>query len=149
MSSLPASTSQSRPVNGRFSSVHKWPVLGVARGAAALNPLAAPAGTQLKIDTRVSNLNSRPFPAQATHGRRFVRLGAQLCGPDGAVAARDHARAWLPQTLKPATTADIPIELPIPDKPGHYAVKFDLVYEGIDWFEKCGSETTTKPLVVW
>ena len=33
MSSLPASTSQSRPVNGRFSSVHKWPVLGVARGA--------------------------------------------------------------------------------------------------------------------
>ena len=32
MSSLPASTSQSRPVNGRFSSVHKWPVLGVARG---------------------------------------------------------------------------------------------------------------------
>ena len=44
--------------------------------AAALNPLAAPAGTQLKIDTRVSNLSSRPFPAQATHGRRFVRLGA-------------------------------------------------------------------------
>ena len=32
MSSLPASTSQSRPVNGRFSRVHKWPVLGVARG---------------------------------------------------------------------------------------------------------------------
>ena len=117
--------------------------------AAALNPLAAPAGTQLKIDTRVSNLSSRPFPAQATYGRRLVRLGAQLCGPDGTVAERDHARAWLPQTLKPATTADIPIELPIPDRPGHYAVKFDLVYEGIDWFEKCGSETTTKPLVVW
>ena len=76
-------------------------------------------------------------------------LGAQLCGPDGAVAERDHARAWLPRTLKPATTADIPIDLPIPEKPGHYAVKFDLVYEGIDWFEKCGSETTTKPLVVW
>ena len=35
MSSLPASTSQSRPVNGRFSSVHKWPVLGVARGLEA------------------------------------------------------------------------------------------------------------------
>ena len=35
MSSLPASTSQSRPVNGRFSSVHKWPVLGVARGPRA------------------------------------------------------------------------------------------------------------------
>jgi len=117
--------------------------------ATALNPLAAPAGTRLKIDTRVSNLSSRPYPAQASYGRRFVRLGAQLCGPDGTVAERDHARAWLPQTLRPATTTEIPIEVPIPDKRGHYAVKFDLVYEGIDWFEKCGSQTVTKPLVVW
>ncbi len=117
--------------------------------AAVLNPLAARAGTQLKIETRVSNLSSRPFPAQASYGRRFVRLGAQLCGPDGTVAERDHARAWLPQTLQPATTTELPIEVPIPDTPGHYAVKFDLVYEGIDWFEKCGSQTITKPLVVW
>ena len=27
-------------------------------------------------------------------------------------------------------------------------LKFDLVSEGIDWFEACGSETTTKALVV-
>jgi len=27
-------------------------------------------------------------------------------------------------------------------------LKFDLVCEGIDWFERCGSETTIKPLVV-
>ena len=33
MRSSPASTSQSRPVNGRFSGVHEWPVLAVARGS--------------------------------------------------------------------------------------------------------------------
>jgi hypothetical protein len=27
-------------------------------------------------------------------------------------------------------------------------LKFDLVSEGIDWFEQCGSETTTRTLVV-
>jgi len=27
-------------------------------------------------------------------------------------------------------------------------LKFDLVSEGIDWFERCGSPTTTKPLIV-
>jgi hypothetical protein len=27
-------------------------------------------------------------------------------------------------------------------------VKFDLMSEGIDWFERCGSETTTKTLLV-
>ena len=35
-------------------------------------------------------------------------------------------------------------DVPAPSLPGHYALKFDLVCEGIDWFERCGSETTTK-----
>ena len=40
------------------------------------------------------------------------------------------------------------IEIPVPPLPGRYALKFDLVCEGIDWFERCGSETTIRPLVV-
>ena len=35
-----------------------------------------------------------------------------------------------------------------PQAPGRYALKFDLVSEGIDWFERCGSPTTTKPFIV-
>jgi hypothetical protein len=42
----------------------------------------------------------------------------------------------------------VQIEIPAPEQPGRYALKFDLVSEGIDWFERCGSETTIKPLVV-
>ncbi len=111
-------------------------------------PLVARAGRRLQVRTRVHNLSTRPFPAQATYGRRLVRLGAQLCAADGSILNRDFARAWLPATLGPGTRADVAIEIPSPDQPGRYALKFDLVSEGIDWFEKCGSPTTTRALWV-
>lgn len=111
-------------------------------------PLRTRPGRGLHVRTRVRNLSNRPFPAQATFGRRLVRLGAQLCGPDGTLMNRDFARAWLPRTLDAGADADITIELPPLDTPGRYLLKFDLVSEGIDWFERCGSPTTTKPLHV-
>jgi hypothetical protein len=100
------------------------------------------------VRRRVRNLSTRAFPAQATYGRRLVRLGAQLCAADGTLIDRDFARAWLPENLRPGAHADIAIEIPAPPEPGRYALKFDLVSEGIDWFEACGSPTTTKSLVV-
>ena len=111
-------------------------------------PLRAKAGRPLQVRTRVRNLSTRAFPAQATYGRRLVRLGAQLCAEDGAVINRDYARAWLPANLEGGKTADIAIEIAAPEQPGRYALKFDLVSEGIDWFERCGSPTTTRALLV-
>ncbi|HEX2343958.1 MAG TPA: radical SAM protein [Vicinamibacterales bacterium] len=111
-------------------------------------PLRARAGSSLRVRTRVHNLSTRPFPAQATYGRRLVRLGAQLCDANGAVIERDYARAWLPASLAPSTTANVSIDVPAPSQPGRYALKFDLVSEGIDWFERSGSETTVKALQV-
>jgi Radical SAM superfamily len=107
-------------------------------------PLIARAGQTLQVRTRVQNLSTRPFPAQATYGRRLVRLGAQLCASDGTIINRDFARAWLPQPLGPGDRTDIAIDIPAPGEPGRYALKFDLVSEGIDWFERCGSPTTTR-----
>jgi hypothetical protein len=77
-----------------------------------------------------------------------VRLGAQLCRRDGQVVNRDFERAWLPMTLQPGATVQVPITITAPDRPGRYALKFDLVSEGIDWFEACGSPTTMRTLVV-
>jgi hypothetical protein len=100
------------------------------------------------IKATVRNLSTRPFPARASYGRRLVRLGAQLCNPDGLVINRDFERAWLPDALQPGATVHIPMRITAPEKPGRYGLKFDLVSEGIDWFEACGSPTTTKTLVV-
>ena len=61
---------------------------------------------------------------------------------------RDFARAWLPETLEPGMQVAVPIDIVAPPQRGRYALKFDLVSEGIDWFEACGSPTVVEPLVV-
>ncbi len=110
-------------------------------------PLTARTGAAVVVRARVHNLSARPFPAQATYGRRLVRLGAQLCGPDGSLLDRDFARAWLPAAVAGGASVEVPIELS-PPPPGAYQLRFDLVSEGIDWFEACGSEVTTRAFVV-
>ena len=57
------------------------------------------------------------------------------------VAARTRSA---PGKAKPTS----PIDIPSPAQPGHYTLKFDLVSEGVDWFENCGSPTTMKSLWV-
>ena len=111
-------------------------------------PLFARAGRPFQVKTRVRNLSTRAFPAQASYGRRLVRLGAQLCAADGTLINRDFARGELREPLAGGDAVDIPVQLPALPAAGKYALKFDLVYEGVDWFERCGSETTLKPLWV-
>jgi len=111
-------------------------------------PLVARRGSTITARTRVHNLSTRPFPREASYGRRLVRLGAQLCDASGTLVERDHARAWLPHAIGGGEQAEVPIEIPVPSNPGRYQLKFDLVSEGVDWFESCGSETTMKPLRV-
>jgi hypothetical protein len=111
-------------------------------------PVRTGAGHMVRVNTRIWNKSQRPFPAQASYGRRFVRLGAQLCSADGQLLERDYARAWLPETVMPGDAVEVPIEIPAPSAPGEYSLKFDLVSEGIDWFESCGSVTTSRTMVV-
>ena len=111
-------------------------------------PLSGRPGETLTVHTHVRNLSNRPFRKLASYGRRLVRLGAQLVAPDGTLINRDYARAWLPGDIPAGGAADVPIEVPLPAEPGRYALKFDLVSEGIDWFEKCGSPTTVRDVVV-
>jgi MoaA/NifB/PqqE/SkfB family radical SAM enzyme len=118
------------------------------RAPAGTGAIEAAPGERLRIGARVRNLSQRPFAAAATGGRRLVRLGAQLCDASGQFLDRDHARAWLPSTLPPGLRADLDIEVAAPANPGRYLLRFDLVSEGVDWFESCGSEPTVRALHV-
>jgi hypothetical protein len=111
-------------------------------------PLMARAGRPMTVRTRVHNLSARPFPANASYGRRLVRLGAQLCDAKGALINRDFARAGLPKIIRGGESSGVVLQLPPVSDPGRYMLKFDLVSEGVDWFERCGSTTTLKPLWV-
>jgi MoaA/NifB/PqqE/SkfB family radical SAM enzyme len=111
-------------------------------------PLMARRSGTLRLNAQVRNLSSRSFWADAPQGRRRVRLGAQLVRENGALIDLDYARAPLPADLQPGAAVDIPIDVPVPEKPGKYGLKFDLVSEGVDWFENCGSPTITRGLWV-
>jgi hypothetical protein len=118
------------------------------RGAPPDARLHVTPGSTVRIETRVRNLSQRAFPATATYGRRHVRLGAQLARADGAIVDRDWARAFLPHPVAGGGKADVAIDVPMPKEPGRYGLRFDLVSEGIDWFETCGSEPTVRELIV-
>ncbi len=113
-------------------------------------PFIARRAAPVSLTAHVRNLSGRPFRAQSDlgDGRRVVRLGAQLVDDKGNLINRDHARAWLPVDLGPGRSADIKIDITAPEQPGRYALKFDLVSEGVDWFESCGSPTITRSLWV-
>jgi MoaA/NifB/PqqE/SkfB family radical SAM enzyme len=105
---------------------------------------AVPAETPLTVRARVRNLSQRDLPHTASYGRRLVRLGAQLLHRDGTVLDQDFARTPLPHDLRAGGWLDLDVAIPAVRTPGDYLLKFDLVCEGVDWFEACGSEPTVR-----
>src|SRR3954469_6296546 len=106
-------------------------------------PLIAARKRPLPVRARVRNLSARAFPNSGAQGRRLVRLGAQLCAHDGSLINLDFARADLPAPLARGDSAEIALQVKELPAPGRYLLKFDLVSEGVEWFEKCGSPTTS------
>ena len=111
-------------------------------------PLIGARKRPLVVRARVRNLSQRAFPNDGAQGRRLVRLGAQLCRQDGSLINLDFARADLPHPLEAGGVTELDVRLKELPAPGRYLLKFDLVSEGVEWFEKCGSATTAQPLWV-
>jgi hypothetical protein len=78
-----------------------------------------------------------------------VKLGVHLYDESGLLVDRDYARADLPgdRITTPGDEVTVPLELPAPDA-GRWQLGFDLVAEGVCWFEVNGAETMTVPLHV-
>lgn len=91
------------------------------------------------VAVRVKNTGGRTWPVSTSSGRRLVRLGAQLFDGDKRLRNRDFARAFLPRDVRGGESLEMTIEIPPAPAPGRYWLKFDLVSEGIDWFENGGS----------
>ncbi|MBN1296975.1 radical SAM protein, partial [bacterium] len=100
------------------------------------------------IPVRVENSAGMPWYDRTATGRRLVRLGAQLYNRRRELINRDYARAFLSRTLKEGEGIDIDLALPPVAEPGMYWLKFDMVSEGIDWFENAGSPVVWRRLLV-
>ena len=78
-----------------------------------------------------------------------VKLGVHLYDEGGLLVDRDFARANLPgdRIVTPGDEVAVDLALPSPGI-GRWQLGFDLVAEGVCWFEVNGAETVTIPVEV-
>ena len=72
----------------------------------------------------------------------------QLLDEAGRLVSRDHHRVPLMRRVLPGEAIDLAIDCPAPAERGARQVKFDLVAEGVTWFEPTGSSPAVVPLQV-
>jgi hypothetical protein len=84
----------------------------------------------------------------ATGSGGQVRVGIQLLDSDGRLATKDFARAQLPADVQPNGRARFDVTFTAPGVPGRYRFKFDLVAEGVTWFEPVGTRTVNVPIEI-
>jgi ubiquinone/menaquinone biosynthesis C-methylase UbiE len=77
-----------------------------------------------------------------------VRLGIQLLDREGRVVHRDFARVSLPHDVSPGSSVGVLASFSAPGQPSTFLLKFDLVAEGVAWFEPSGTRAPTARLIV-
>lgn len=76
-------------------------------------------------------------------GRRFggqVTCGVKICDARGGVIREDLGRTALQRDVPPSDEIEIDVTIPGLLPPGRYELRYDMVVEGVTWFELHGSE---------
>jgi 2-polyprenyl-3-methyl-5-hydroxy-6-metoxy-1,4-benzoquinol methylase len=103
-----------------------------------------PAGGFFNINVAARNSGANIWlPTSARVGA--VRLGVHLFDEAGVLLNLDYFRQSLTpgveRAIPPGETVTLEVEVPMPAEPGKYTLQFDLVSEGICWFEHNGCDT--------
>jgi len=75
-------------------------------------------------------------------------LAYHLFTPTGAVYVWDGTRTLLPAPVAPGASITVNATVTLPATPGTYALKFDLVQEGVSWFSGQGVPAESISLTV-
>jgi ubiquinone/menaquinone biosynthesis C-methylase UbiE len=108
---------------------------------------AAPKET-ITATVKITNQGTATWPAHSESGTGHVRLGIQLLNADGLVIGRDFARCPLGADVPPTESHTVQARFETPADAGDYRLKFDLVAEGVTWFEPAGTKAVVRPLRV-
>jgi hypothetical protein len=106
-------------------------------------------GEPFMVDLEVKNAGEECWWRAAVGWKKTVRLGAQLFDKNKKMINMDYHREFLPEDIKQGKIFHMNIKIPGLDKPGKYFLKFDLVSEGITWFEQEGSRVAWKKVIVY
>ena len=94
------------------------------------------------------NTGTALWPARSDSGSGHVRLGIQLLDAEGRVIGRDFGRCALTADVRPGESHTMRAAFTAPAAAGDYRLKFDLVAEGVAWFEPSGTKVVIRPLRV-
>jgi len=109
----------------------------------------AVAGQAFTDRLRVANTGSVTWRA---HGRRFggqVTCGLKICDGSGAILREDLGRTPLPHDVAPGESLDLEMIVPGALAAGAYTLRYDMVVEGVTWFEFQGSPCVERPLRIF
>jgi SAM-dependent methyltransferase len=84
-------------------------------------------------------------------GRRFggqVTCGLKICDESGNVIREDLGRTPLPRDVPPGGVVQIDMRVSGIDTPGTVTLRYDMVVEGVTWFEFQGSPCTSRSLQI-
>jgi hypothetical protein len=97
---------------------------------------------------RITNTGAVTWKAR---GRRFggqVTCGLKVCDVEGNVLREDLGRTPLPRDVAPGEDIEIDLHVTgVPDA-GRYELRYDMVVEGVTWFEFQGSPCLRRTLDV-
>jgi SAM-dependent methyltransferase len=94
---------------------------------------------------KVTNTGTAPWRAHSDSGAGHVRIGIQLLDAGARVIGRDFARCELDDEVRPGESRTVRATFGAPAETGEYGLKFDLVVEGVTWFEPAGTKADVRP----
>ena len=104
-------------------------------------PTTVKAGSDLFVTVHLKNISSELWPSAG--GKAPIFLAYHWLDRAGHNIIWDGIRTGPPYDLKPNKEAAIKVRVKAPGQPGDFVLVFDVVQEGITWFEKQGSKSGT------
>jgi SAM-dependent methyltransferase len=113
---------------------------GLAHRIKVEPPIASsPNGDPVVLTFTITNTGTAHWLHQGPHIFGLVRLACHLYDEHGTLLNLDHFRHELPNAVAPGETITMTVAVPVPDR-RPCEIAFDLVAEGVRWFEKEGSK---------
>jgi hypothetical protein len=108
--------------------------------AASLAVVSAPSRVTvgMPIDVRIAlkNNGAAPWP---NAGERRTKLSYHVANADSKFVLWDGPRTELGQAAAPGQSLEVAATVRAPETPGRYKLRFDLVQDGVTWFERRGN----------
>ncbi len=105
-------------------------------------------GQGIDVTLQIHNAGDTRWIAGPAGVKGHVCVGVVICNDAGEVLIRDHERFELPKDMDPVERTELNFTCHAPRKSGKHRLRFDLVDEGISWFESFGVRTVDLPIEV-